>query len=196
MKRLSFVASVVTVVGYLSLALLAWTRFPNAYGPASNWLSDLGSGAANPAGASFYNAGIVLAGVCTLLFFLGLSVWKMAGNRKQLAMLYLTQTFGSLGALAMVLSALFPIHTGDAHAFWSAALFILLGTGFAFSVAAFRYHAAYPRWLLFVGVAVTIEDFVWSVALNIPVVEWITVGLFLLYVLLVGIETRRRAEPA
>jgi hypothetical protein len=194
MKRyLSFGSSIFTVISYLLFAFLSLVNFPAAYSPMSNWLSDLGSYQLNPRGAIFYNLGVMVAGISALSFFMGLSSWALAGNKKQNAMLFLTQLFGSLGSLSMVMSALFPINIEGTHAFWSASLYILMGTAFAFSVATLRYHSRYPRWLLFLGVLVAIEDVVWSVALNIYILEWVTVALFLLYILLLGIETQRKA---
>jgi hypothetical protein len=159
----------------------------------SNWLSDLGSYQLNPRGAIFYNLGIVVAGISMLLFFLGLSSWVLAGNKKQNIMLFLTQFFGSLGSLSMLLSAFFPINIKETHAFWSASLYILIGTAFAFSVAALRYYSKYPRWLLFLGILVALEDMVWGLVLNTYIVEWLTVTLFLFYILILGIETKRKA---
>ena len=87
MKRhysLSFVTGMFTVVCYLAFALLAFSRYPLPYSPMSNWLSDLGNANLNPSGALFYNIGIVATGGLLLLFFLGLSEWKMRQNRSGL----------------------------------------------------------------------------------------------------------------
>ena len=83
MKRhysLSFVTGMFGVVCYLAFALLAFSRYPLPYSPMSNWLSDLGNANLNPSGAFFYNIGIVATGGVVLLFFLGLSEWKMEKN--------------------------------------------------------------------------------------------------------------------
>jgi hypothetical protein len=109
-------------------------------------------------------------------------------------MLFLTQLFGSLGSLSMVLSAFFPINILKVHSFWSASLYILIGTAFAFSVAAFRYYSKYPRWLLFLGIMIALEDMVWGMVLNTYIVEWLTVALFLFYILQLGIETKRKVK--
>ncbi len=97
MKRpysLSFAASLLATVSYLTCALVAFSRYPLPYSPLNNWLSDLGNVDVNPAGALFYNIGIVTTGLLLVLFFLGLSVWKMSTNRIQQLMLHLTQGFG------------------------------------------------------------------------------------------------------
>jgi hypothetical protein len=194
MKRnLSFISSIFAVGCYSLFTFLALIKFPNVYSPLNNWLSDLGSYQMNPGGALFYNIGIVAAGLSMLLFFVGLSSWSLAGNIIQNIMLRLTQIFGGMGALSMLLSAFFPINIKETHEFLSASLYILIGTGFAFSVATLRYYSKYPRWLLFLGILVALEDMLWGLVLNIYIVEWVTVALFLFYIMLIGIETKRKA---
>jgi hypothetical membrane protein len=197
MKRhysLSFVTSLAAIVGYLTCALLAFSRYPLPYSPLSNWLSDLGNGEVNPGGALFYNIGIVTTGVLLLLFFLGLSQWKMRKNRIQNIMLFVTQGFGILGALAMVMTGLYPINYFALHSFFSSCSNILLGTAFAFSVAALRYHATCPRWLLILGAVTTLVDLLFGISKivqTIFVLEWVTIALFISYFALLGAQTQR-----
>ncbi len=157
----------------------------------SNWLSDLGNADLNPHGALFYNIGIVAAGVVLVPFFLGLSQWKMGNNRTQNLMLRLTQGFGILGALALVMSGLYPINFPALHSFFSTSLYILLGTAFGFSVAALRYHATCPRWLLILGAITALVDILSGVFHTVYVLEWVTVSLFLCYPVLLGAQTNR-----
>ena len=197
MKRhysLSFVTSLVAIVCYLTCALLAFSRYPLPYSPVSNWLSDLGNVDVNPGGAPFYNVGIVATGVLLVLFFLGLSQWKMQTNRIQILMLFLTQGFGVLGALAMVMSGVFPINHFALHSFFSTCSNILLGTAFAFSLAALRYHASCPRWLLMLGAITTLVDLVFGLSKILHpfyVFEWVTIALFIGYIALLGAQTQR-----
>jgi hypothetical protein len=58
-------------------------------------------------------------------------------------------------------------------------------------VATLRFHTRDPRWLLFVEVLVAVEDIIWSLVLNTYVMEWMTIGLFLGYILFIGLETKR-----
>lgn len=181
-------AALFSALAYLAGAGLAWTCFPGAYSPVNHWLSDLGSRALNPQGATFYNAGILLTALGLLAFFLSLGTLRAGARRVQTVMLTLTQGFGALGCLCMALTACFPIDHADLHSLFSAGLYIGLGTGFAFSVAALRYRPGFPRALLGLGVLTTAVDLVTSVALNtIPIFEWITVALFILYAIGVGI---------
>ncbi len=203
MKRqpVSFLAGILAPVCYVSLALLAFSRYPGAYSPLNNWLSDLGSGQLNPQGALFYNAGIISASVLLAVFFLGLSLWRMRQPRMQRAMLLATQLFGLPGSLAMAMSALYPIDHMPQHRTWSLSLYILLGTAFVFSVFALRYHPLCPRWVLALGVVTGLADILSGILGTVYVLEWLTVALFLAYVVVVGVRTRvvaagARAESA
>jgi hypothetical membrane protein len=194
MKRhlsLSFVTSLFAVLCYLTFALLAFAQYPLPYSPMRNWLSDLGNADLKPHGALFYNIGIVATGVVLLLFFLGLAKWKMENNRVQNLMLRLTQGFGILGSLALVMSGLFPINFSALHSFFSICLYILLGTAFGFSVAAIRYHPTCPRWLLILGALAALVDILSGVFHTVYVLEWVTVALFLCYPVFLGAETNR-----
>jgi hypothetical membrane protein len=194
MKRhpsLSFVTGMFAVVCYLAFALLAFSRYPLPYSPLSNWLSDLGNANLNPSGALFYNIGIVATGGALLLFFLGLSEWKMGKNRRQNLMLFVMQGFGILGALAMLMSGFYPMNFLALHSFFSTCLYILLGTAFAFSVAALRYHPACPRWLLIVGASTALAAILYGIFHTVTVLEWVTTALFLCYVGLLSAETNR-----
>ena len=192
---LSSASSLFAVVCYLGCALLAYAHYPLPYSPLENWLSDLGNPDLNPSGALFYNIGIVATAAVLPLFFLGLSRWKMANNQGQRLMLFITQGFGILGALAMLMSGLYPINFLVLHSFFSMCLFILLGTAFAFSVAALRYHAACPRWLLLVGAFTALVDMLYGVLHTVYGLEWVTVALLLGYLILLGAQTNRLSSP-
>jgi hypothetical protein len=194
MKRhytLSFISGMFIIVCYLAFALLAFACYPLPYSPLSNWLSDLGNASVNLSGALFYNIGICATAGAVLLFFLGLSQWKMANNRRQNLMLILTQGFGILGALAMLLSGLIPINFFALHSILSACLYILLGTAFAFSVTALRYDSSCPRWLLILGVLTALVAMLFGIFHSVYVLEWVTIVLFLCYVGALGSETQR-----
>jgi hypothetical membrane protein len=178
-------------LSYLLFALAAYARFPGSYSPFQNWLSDLGSVQMNPGGAAFYNLGIILTGLSILLFFLGISTWQMQNRKIQNGMVRITQLFGILGSVAMLMSAVFPIHLPVQHQFWSISLYILLGTAFAFSVFALRYQPRCPRWVLVVGGITAGIDILSGIYHETTILEWITVALFIAYLLLLGRVTRR-----
>lgn len=190
-KSISFYGTILAILSYLVFALLAFSCYPLPYSPTTNWLSDLGNPNLNPQGAIFYNLGIISTSLFLIVFFLGLSVWKIEGNKVQLIMLRLTQAFGILGAFCMMMSGIYPINLYKIHSFWSTSLYILLSTGFVFSAAMLRYHLRIPRWLLILGISTAVMVILTSFFPTVYVLEWVTVLLFLLYVILVGIETKR-----
>jgi hypothetical membrane protein len=192
MKRFhpSFISGLAITVGYVSFACMAYMRYPIDYSPLANWLSDLGNPVVNPRGAILYNTGVILTAVLLIIFFLGLYSWEINGNRVQTIMLRLTQTFGILGALSMLMSAVYPINHYEAHAILSTMLYILLSTAFIFSVAMLRYHTAVPRWMFFVGIFSAIIVILTGVFQNVTGLEWITVLFLLGYTVLLSFETR------
>lgn len=191
-QKVSWLASILLVLFYVVFSLFAVSHFPGSFSPLSNWLSDLGSNELNPKGAIFYNIGIILGGFFSLVFFLGLSTWIKKDKKIQNIMVYLTQLFGVLGGLSMILSAVFPITAKEIHSFLSATLYIFFGTAFTFIIFALRYYSKFPKWLLALGILTVVVNIVWSLILNVFPLEWATVGLFLLFILLIGITTKNR----
>jgi len=191
-KYISFIGGILTVLCYLVFALLAFSRYPMPYSPMKNWLSDLGSVELNPDGAIFYNIGIISTACFLIVFFLGLSVWKIEDNKAQIIMLRLTQAIGILGSFFMIMSAIYPINLYSIHSFWFTSLYVLLSTAFVFSAAALRYHQRVPRWLLILGVSTAMMVILTSIFPIVYVLEWITLLLFLSYVSFVSFETKRQ----
>jgi hypothetical protein len=189
---ISFYAGILAIICYISFTILAFSLFPLPYSPTSNWLSDLGNPNLNPQGAIFYNFGIIATAILLVLFFLGLFVWRIVNEPIQITMLYLGQGFGVLGALCMIMSAILPISMFEIHAFWSTALYIMLSTGFVFLAVALRYHPNIPRWLFILGISTAPSVILTSLFQTTYILEWITLVLFLSFVGLVGIVTRRQ----
>ena len=191
-QKVSWLASIMLVLSYVVFSLLAVSHFPGSFTPLNHWLSDLGSNELNPAGSVFYNIGIISGGIFCVVFFLGLSTWIKIDKKIQMVMIYLSQICGVLGGLSMILSGVFPINAKEIHSFLSAILYIFLGTAFAFTLFALRYYSKFPKWLLALGFLTVIVNLVWSVILNIYPLEWATVVLFLIYILMLGVTTRNR----
>ncbi len=94
----------------------------------------------------------------------------------------------------MVMTGLYPINHFALHSFFGSCMNILLGTAFAFSVAALRYHATCPRWLLILGAVTTLVDLLYGISKivsTIYVLEWVTIALFICYIALLGAQTQR-----
>ncbi len=191
-RSTSFFSGILIPLGYVVFSLLALINYAGDFSPLNNWLSDLGSQGLNPAGWGYYNAGIILTGVLLQFFFWGLTVWKLRWNRKQNLMVTFSSIAGSLGGLSMILSAVFPIDKIEIHSFFSAALYILIGSAFVFISLAFLYLPKFPRWMSVLGFIIAIVDLLWSVFLNTYLMEFFVVGCFLLFCLLLGLQTATR----
>ncbi len=181
----------IAVPGYAFCTLAAYARFPGSYSPSRNWLSELGNPNQNQDGAILYNLGILLTGLFVLLFFLGLSRWKIKNQKVQNRLVLLTQIFGALGSVALILSAVFPINHSQEHQVLSIGLYILLGTAFAFSATALRYHPSFPKWVLAVGFFTAFVDILSGIFMEATILEWLTVALFLFYLVLLNLFTKK-----
>jgi hypothetical membrane protein len=196
-KQVSLILSILVVVVYLIMTILALSRYTESFSPVSNWLSDLGNRKISPDGSIFYNVGIFISGSLLLLFFISLGSNRMEGKRAQNIMLLLTQIFGIIGSIAMIMTGVFSIDNPQTHSLFSEILRICLGTAFAFSVAALRYQKGINRWILIIGVLAVLTDLLVSVLFNkTQLLEWPVISLFLIYCLLLGSETYRLGRIA
>lgn len=193
---LTCISGVLACIVYPVSAGLAYSRYPLAFSPSTHWLSDLGDRAVSAGGAPYYNAGILITGPLVFLWFVGLSQWRVPGNLRQRWYLLISQAAGALGALAILMSAVFPIDMLAQHAFWSRVHYMMLAMGFGFSVAALAVHPNFPRPLLYLGTLAAFSPLATWIAGDTYWLEWISVGLFLAYVLLVGLAQGRRWEPS
>lgn len=172
---------------YVIFASMAYLKNSEPISPLRNWLSDLGNQVTNPKGAIFYAIGVISCALFLALWYTaGLYQWKLKGHTIQHRLLLVAQVGGALTAFALMMSAIFPINHLEEHAFWSRINFVLFGISFGFSVAALRYHPGIPRIVLFIGGFAAILPMVLYIT-DAYVLEWVAVGLFIIYILSVGI---------
>jgi hypothetical protein len=194
------VAGVAAVVVYLAFTITAYLYYPGEYGPLSNWLSDLGNPIDNPSGAVFYRLGCVLTAVFLLAFFAGLSKWN-TGDKKMKVLLLTAQVAGMFSAVALILTAVFPLGTQtDMHRLWSMTLFVLLGFFLTFSATSLLRHPAFARWVAYYGFLTAAFNLVNGAVLmavigDAYVGEWISVVMFMIYVLMLANSSRAIDAP-
>jgi Protein of unknown function (DUF998) len=194
------VSGLAAVVTYLAFTIAAYLSYPGTYGPLRNWLSDLGNPIDNPSGAVFYRLGCGLTAVFLIAFFAGLSGWN-TGDRKMRILLITSQTAGALSALALILTAVFPLGTQtDMHRFWSMMLYLLLGFFLTFSATSLLRHPAFARRVAYYGFVTAAFNFVNGAVLtavigDVYVGEWISVGMFMIYVLMLANSSRAIDAP-
>lgn len=188
---LCYLSSILACIAYPAFTTVAYMKYPEVFSPQTNWLSDLGNLEVSPIGGPYYNIGVVIAAICTALWFLGLGKWKLQTPPVQARLLRIAQSAGVLAAIGLFLSALYPINLATIHALWSKVHFIASGVGFAFAVTALRYHPRFSKGLMATGAFASVMPFLIYVSGETYWLEWAAVGVFLVFITWVGVATKR-----
>jgi len=172
---------------YLVFALVAFLKYPGAYDPFTNWLSDLGNPIGNPSGAIFYRLGCTLSGLGLILFYVNLSIWN-TGNRRTRVLLTIAQCAGVFSAVSLIVTGVFPLGTSTAiHSLWSMMLYISLGFFLTFSATALMKNPAFKKGFGYYAFLTAGVNFAFGAILHeIFWAEWISVGMFIVYVLMIA----------
>jgi hypothetical protein len=180
-------AGISAAVVYLILALVAFLKYPGAYGPLTNWLSDLGNPLDNPSGAIFYRLGCMLSGAALILFYLKLGIWN-PGSKKTRVLLTVAQCTGVFSAICLIITGIFPLGTSTGiHSLWSMMLYISLGFFLTFSATALMRNPAFKKGFGYYAFLTAAVNFIFGAILHEMFwVEWISVGMFIAYVLMVA----------
>jgi len=180
-------AGIAAAAVYIVFALVAFLKYPAAYGPLTNWLSDLGSPVGNPSGAIFYRLGCTLSGLGLILFYVNLRVWN-TGIRRARALLITAQCAGVFSAVSLIVTGVFPLGTSTStHSLWSMMLYISLGFFLTFSATALMKHPAFKKGFGYYAFATAGVNFAFGAVLNqIFWAEWISVGMFIVYILMIA----------
>jgi hypothetical protein len=195
-SRQVWVTGFLASLAYLICAMVAFFNYPLTYSPLANWLSDLGNPIINPIGAFSYNLGCVLAGLCLIFFTLGLEIWD-DGDKKRRILLTITQVTGIISSLSLIVSAFFPlgaqtlIHSisGKAHIFFA-------GFFLTFSATIILTRPNMPKWLAYFGFFVALINFIYGAFLHsVFIAEWAAIGLFIIYILMVAINSLKQNLP-
>jgi hypothetical protein len=185
-----FIAGIVAIVAYLIFSLVSFLKYPSAYGPLTNWLSDLGNPQASPSGAIYYNLGCILTSLVLIIFFSGLGKWNN-GDKKMKTLLTIAQIMGIFSAFSLILAALFPLGTHTTtHSFWSAMLSVAIGFFLTFSATALLKHPDFKRWIAYYAFLAALANFIYGMSGVIGhkffVGEWVAIGMFIIYVFLLA----------
>lgn len=187
---INFSSAILGALTYITFACIAYGQYRLPFSPRRNWLSDLGNQIDNPQGASFYNAGVILTSFFLAIWFLaGLSQWRLKDKVVHKRLLAISKTSGVLATCALTMSALYPINLPQVHSFWSQLHFMMFGIGFGFSVTALRYHPRFSHGLMVLGAGASVLPFLMFVFDKAFWLEWLAVGLFMAYILTIGIVT-------
>jgi hypothetical membrane protein len=180
---------------YLLCALTAFVFYPHHFDPIHNWLSDLGDTLVNPTGAIFYNTGCIVTALLLAALYLSLDIWRN-GDYVLSRLLAIGQISGLVSSFALILTAVFNIGQNPRpHSLFSMLFCVGLTWFLAFTNTALLRHPRFLKPLGVFGFAVGVVDMVYGVFINRPVAEWITISLFIVYVLfLVNNTTQLEAD--
>jgi hypothetical protein len=180
-------AGIAAVAVYLIFAVVAFLKYPGAYGPLTNWLSDLGNPLANPSGAIFYRLGCILSGAALILFYLKLGIWN-PGSKRTRALLTVAQCTGVFSAVSLIITGIFPLGTSTGiHSLWSMMLYISLGFFLTFSATALMKNPAFKKGFGYYAFLTAAVNFVFGAILHeIFWAEWISVSMFIAYALMIA----------
>jgi Protein of unknown function (DUF998) len=180
---------------YALFTVLAWLAYPIAYGPFNNnWLSDLGNRDVNPSGAEFYVIGCIATGVLVGASFVGLLAWSRSSTRVQRYLLTFVQIAGLLGAVAIVMTAVYTIDQFEVHQFWSR----MINVGFAVALFVSPFALRRQGMKLWPLIAVSALGYCSIVArLVFPDahwLEWPSIGFLLAYMWVIAVMTRAESS--
>ena len=175
------------IVVYCAFTFSAWRLFPTFYCPFENWISDLGNSDYNPRGSIFFNLGCIIAGLLGILFIYSLREW-LTGNHRQDRMLRLSQYIGIVGSVFLVLVGGFSEDYPPYHGIFSVAFFATFGIFILMFVPTVFSHPKFIKPIGVFGFAAVVIDVILGVVSREPILEWITVAGFLLFVGLLSIN--------
>ena len=197
----------VSIVGFVGIAIyciftfISFSFFPSNFNPISNNLSELGDFYDNPNGAIFYNVGMVLTGLASILFYIGLYKWFM--NKKKSYLLVVGLAAGAINALAIIMAGIFSEtqETYTQHVFWSILIFISCFPVLILVNVSIITYPDFNKLVAYYGFGVSLIDLSFLVLLvftgvdaNVPFIEWLSVfsyiswiGVLAYYILNLGI---------
>jgi hypothetical membrane protein len=184
MRRLSLTsfAGILVILAYFGLSVASYLHYPGGFNPRDNWLSDLGNAALNPSGALLYRIGSVLTGLLIADLFIGLRAAWHGISGKAKSFFLISQVFGVISAVALVMTGVFSEGQHASHSLWSGVLFISFGTAVLFSGWAFLRYPGGSRKFSYFTFALTAVDWVMGIFNKTHFLEWLLVALMLIYV--------------
>jgi hypothetical membrane protein len=190
---LSTVAGTLSLIVCVSLAGVAFARYPWAFSPMTNWISDLGNTWLNPRGSVFFRVDMVVVGVGLSAFFLGLRTLTHGQHWGTKSVILLAQLTGLVSSAALVMTGVFSENQESAHALWSTILFIALAVTVMLLGCGALAHPRVPTWISFFALIACAAD-VTSIVARTHWLEWVAVPLLLVVVGQVSYGTWRVAS--
>jgi hypothetical membrane protein len=193
----SCIGGLAVILLYCVFTFTSAALYPPPYGPATNWLSDLGSWSGNPRGAIFYNVGCVVTGLALFPFYIGLYKWYDSKIWRR-TMLTAGQLLGLCSAFSLMMIGVFSADSGKPHLFWSAAFFTLNFVALLLVITSIMTHLKFMKLIGVYGYIVTFASLIFDFTVHGPLVEWFTVftglgfvGLLVINMLLVAFPAKK-----
>jgi hypothetical membrane protein len=172
---LATIGGMLVVVLFCFFTLASAVRYPGAFSPLDNWLSDLGTMKKNPAGYVYFNVGCILTGASIMLMAWGMDIWRVEKNT---TFFMAARIIGVTSALALMLIGAFDENT-PYHSLLSIAFFLLLALFLIFTNVPLWKHPAYMKWIGYYALIVIVVDLVLAVTFVVlehaPIWEWLAV---------------------
>lgn len=188
---ITVIAGIAASIFCCVFTFISFLLYPTPYSPINNWLSDLGNSSNNPAGAFFFNSGLILAGITFLPFVFGLNKWYV-NKKKWKNRLIATQAVGYLSAFFLIMVGVFSEDYPMQHVFWSATLFIAFGVFVILSGVSLFRHPKFIKLIGIYGFAVVAIDIIFGLICHEYLLEWITSFGFLSYIILITYNMSRK----
>lgn len=185
------------VIIYVSLTIIAASRFPGTVSPLDIFLSTLGNANLSPDGAIFYNLAIVLGGAAEFLFFIAIYAHYSQQGRQRSLIIGLI--FGLINGFAVIMSGIHPEYPDfDTHETWSYLIFFsMIPLLLAFSLAFLRMRGT-AWWTPLFGFLACVIDVIFLVIMFSDgpgsLGEWIAVLGYLIWALLVSLDVFKRSR--
>jgi hypothetical membrane protein len=194
---LATIAGVASVTVCVALALAAYLLYPDqrAFGPMTNWFSDLGDTWRNPHGATLFRLDMVVVGIGLAVFFLGLSTLTRGQHWRTRSLVALARVCGLAGAFALALSGIYSENEQPGHALWATVAFSALALSVMLLGWAALFHPGLPTWISLLAFATCSSDVVLIVARR-HWLEWVAVPLLLFFVVQTSWGTWKAAQWA
>ena len=136
-----------------------------------------------------FDASCIVTGVFLVLFFVGLGVWRIAGQWR----LTVARLLGVLGSLGLILIGVFSEDFGTLHTIVSAFFFVLLILAILATDHALARNSLFLKPIGYYGILVALCSVVYiafyMAGRPVIILEWITVGGALLWVGLLVYDT-------
>ncbi len=182
---------IAAVAVYVVMGLISFSYYPDAYSPLHNAISELGVSSQNPSGHIFYNLGGILMGLLLIPFYLGMSRWNTGGGMLKILIIG-AQASGIISSLGLVWSCIFPAGaTLDLHILGVSIAFISSILFWIFTAFAIIRVPASIKWMAFFGwLPITCNIILAFISSGRFLTEWVSVGFFLVYVVLLSYNSR------